>query len=64
MRFGTAAATSRGFNEDDFSQIGDMISEILDNINQNEDNQKQFISTMKDKVINMCKKYPIYKEAF
>ena len=64
LRFGTAAATSRGFNEDDFSQIGDMISEILDNINQNEDNQKQFISTMKDKVINMCKKYPIYKEAF
>ena len=64
LRLGTAAATSRGFNEDDFSQIGDMISEILDNINQNEDNQKQFISTMKDKVINMCKKYPIYKEAF
>jgi len=64
LRFGTAAATSRGFNEDDFSQIGDMISEVLDNINQNEDNQKQFISRMKDKVINMCKKYPIYKEAF
>ena len=64
LRFGTAAATSRGFNEDDFSQIGDMISEVLDNINQNEDNQKQFISRMKDKVINICKKYPIYKEAF
>ena len=64
LRFGTAAATSRGFNENDFSQIGDMISEVLDNINQNEDNQKQFISTMKNKVANMCKKYPIYKEAF
>jgi len=64
LRFGTAAATSRGFNEDDFSQIGDMISEVLDNINQNEDNQKKFISRMKDKVINICKKYPIYKEAF
>ena len=41
-----------------------MISEVLDNISPKEDNQKQFISLMKDKVINMCKKYPIYKEAF
>ena len=64
LRFGTAAATSRGFNETDFSEIGDMISEVLDNIHQNEDNQKQFISSMKDKVIRMCKKYPIYNEAF
>ena len=64
LRFGTAAATSRGFNENDFSQIGNMISEVLDNISQSEDNQKQFISSMKDKVINICKKYPIYNEAF
>ncbi len=64
LRFGTAAATSRGFNDTDFSEIGNMISEVLDNIHQNEDNQKQFISSMKDKVINMCKKYPIYNEAF
>ena len=64
LRFGTAAATSRGFNDTDFSEIGNMISEVLDNIHQNEDNQKQFISSMKDKVINMCKKYPIYTEAF
>ena len=64
LRFGTAAATSRGFNENDFSEIGNMISEVLDNIHQNEDNQKQFISSMKEKVISMCKKYPIYNEAF
>jgi len=64
LRFGTAAATSRGFNDSDFSEIGNMISEVLDKIHQSEDNQKQFISSMKDKVINMCKKYPIYTEAF
>jgi glycine hydroxymethyltransferase len=64
LRFGTAAATTRGFNTDDFSQIGDMISEILDNINQNEINQKQFILSMKDRVINICKKYPIYSEGY
>ena len=64
LRFGTAAATSRGFNDSDFSEIGNMISEVLDNIHQSEDNQKQFISSIKDKVFNMCKKYPIYTEAF
>ena len=64
LRFGTAAATSRGFNDSDFSEIGNMISEVLDNIHQSEDNQKQFISSMKEKVISMCKKYPIYTEAF
>ena len=64
LRFGTAAATSRGFNESDFSEIGNMISEVLDNINQNEDNQNHFIASMKARVIEMCKKYPIYKEAF
>jgi len=64
LRFGTAAATSRGFNENDFRDIGKMISEVLDNIDQDEDNQNQFISSMKAKVINMCKKYPIYDEAF
>ena len=41
-----------------------MISEVLDNIHQNEDNQKKFISSMKTKVIDICKKYPIYNEAF
>ena len=64
LRFGTAAATSRGFNENDFREIGNMISEVLENINQNHDNQKEFISSMKSKVISMCEKYPIYDEAF
>ena len=64
LRFGTAAATSRGFNENDFRDIGKMISEVLDNIDQDEDNQNQFISSMKTKVVDMCKKYPIYDEAF
>jgi glycine hydroxymethyltransferase len=53
LRFGTAAATTRGFNEKDFSEVGDMISEVLDKINQSEDDQKQFISSMKNKVISM-----------
>ena len=47
LRFGTAAATSRGFDENDFNEIGNMISEILENINKGEESQKKFISLMK-----------------
>ena len=64
LRFGTAAATTRGFNEKDFSQVGGMISEVLDNISLSENDQKQFILSMKDRVVSICKKYPIYNEAF
>ena len=64
LRFGTAATTTRGFNEKDFSQVADMISEVLDNINLTENEQKKFISSMKDRVTLMCKKYPIYNEPF
>ena len=64
LRFGTAAATSRGFNENDFKQIGDIITEVLDNVNSDEDKQSKFISSIKNKVISMCKKYPIYNEAY
>ena len=41
-----------------------MISEVLDNIHHNENSQNQFIASMKARVIDMCKKYPIYNEAF
>jgi len=64
LRFGTAAATSRGFDKEDFTEIGNMISVALENINQNEDDKNKSISLIKDKVVNMCKKYPIYNEAF
>ncbi len=64
LRFGTAAATSRGFNENDFKEIGDIISEVLDNINEDQNKQHEFISSMKNRVIKMCKKYPIYNEAY
>ena len=32
IRFGTAAATSRGFNNDDFKEVGNLISNVLDSL--------------------------------
>ena len=64
LRFGTAAATSRGFNESDFKIVGDIISDILDSLLLSDEEKKEVANTTRKKVIEMCKKYPIYNEAF
>ena len=64
IRFGTAATTSRGFNNDDFKEVGNLISNILDSLLLNEDEIKKITYETKKKVINICSKYPIYIEAY
>jgi len=64
IRIGTAAATSRGFNNQDFVEVGNLISDIIDGLLLDDDKQKAVLTNAREKVINMCSKYPIYSEAF
>ena len=64
LRFGTAAATSRGFNEKDFKEVAEMISDVLDSLLLNEDDRKKVFEKTREKILDMCKTYPIYDEAF
>ena len=64
LRFGTAAATSRGFNEVDFEKVGDMISDMLDSLLLQDEEKKDVFEKTRGKILEMCKKYPIYDEAF
>ena len=64
LRFGTAAATSRGFNKEDFKIVGDMISKILDSLLLDENKILNTSDQIRKEVINLCSKYPIYTEAF
>ena len=64
LRFGTAAATSRGFNENDFREVAEMISDMLDSLLLNEDDKKKVFEATREKILDMCKTYPIYDEAF
>ena len=64
LRFGTAATTSRGFNENDFREVAEMISDMLDSLLLNNEDKKKVSETTREKVLNMCKAYPIYDEAF
>ena len=64
LRFGTPAATSRGFNNEDFEKIGNMISDVLESLLQDENKMKEKCEEIKKQVIDMCSKYPIYKDSF
>lgn len=57
IRLGTAAMTTRGLKEHDFVLIGKIISSCL----HNSDN-KEVLSELKQKVKDICLKYPIYEE--
>jgi len=64
LRFGTAAATSRGFNENDFRKVGEMISDMLDSLQFSEDRKRKVFDNTRKNILEMCNLYPIYKEAF
>ena len=59
VRFGSAAATTRGFGLNEFKLIGNFIADILDSFENNNSNDKiEFL--VNKKVLNLCLKFPIY----
>ena len=59
IRFGSAAATTRGFKINEFKLIGNYIADVLDGFNKNSSSKEQEKITY-DKVKDLCKKFPIY----
>ena len=59
IRFGSAAATTRGFKTNEFKLIGNYIADVLDGFNKNSSSEEQEKITY-DKVKDLCKKFPIY----
>lgn len=56
IRLGSPAMTSRGLKEDDFKEIGQIISNAL----KNKDNEEQ-LKELKQAVLDLTKKYPLYE---
>ena len=55
LRLGTPASTTRGFKEREIRELAGWIADILDDM----DNEKLIAST-KEKVLAVCKKFPVY----
>ena len=60
IRLGTPAATTRGFKEEEFKLVGELILETLNGLKANGDNNTEVEQTVKKKVIDLCSKFPIY----
>ncbi len=56
LRIGSPAATSRGFKEAEMAQLTEWMCDILDDINN-----AQTISTVKEKVLALCARFPVYR---
>ena len=63
VRLGTPAGTTRGFKEEEFQQIGHLISDVLDGLAANgEDNNQAVEAEVRTKVTALCAKFPIYTD--
>ena len=63
IRLGSPAGTSRGFGENEFREIGNLIGDVLDGLSQNLDDNSKVESEVKLKVKALCDKFPIYSQA-
>jgi glycine hydroxymethyltransferase len=61
IRLGTPAGTTRGFGVAEFKQIGELIGDVLDGLAKGDDNS-QVEKTVKAKVQELCKRFPIYPQ--
>ena len=61
IRLGSPAGTTRGFNENDFRQIGRWIIEVVDGLaNNGEEGNSAVEEKVKSEVATLCSKYPLY----
>ena len=60
IRIGTAAGTTRGFKEDEFKYIGNLISEVIDSLKKPDDEILKTVELVRSKVLDLCNKFPLY----
>jgi len=60
IRLGTPAATSRGFKEDEFVLVGNLIGDVLDSLAHNKEDNSLVEKEVHQKVTEICNNFPIY----
>jgi glycine hydroxymethyltransferase len=61
IRLGSPAATSRGFGETEFRQIGMMINEVLEGLGRSNDGTNTAVeAAVGAKVKELCARFPMY----
>ena len=61
VRLGTPVGTTRGFGEEEFKQVGNLIADVLDGLAANgEEGSAAVEAETKAKVRALCERFPIY----
>jgi glycine hydroxymethyltransferase len=60
IRLGTAAGTTRGFKEKEFIFIGELISDVINSLKEENKDLEQTIKRVRVKVSQLCQKFPLY----
>ena len=60
LRLGSSAGTTRGFGIHHFELIGEWIAELIDCVSKSDDIKIQKIDSIREKVSDLCNKYPVY----
>ena len=60
IRLGTPAGTTRGFKEDEFKLVGELILDVLDGMQGSPEERMSINANVKSKVSTLCAKFPIY----
>ena len=60
IRLGSQAATTRGFGLNEFKVVGDLITKVINGLSKNKENINKIESEVRNEVIELCSKFPIY----
>ncbi len=60
IRLGTPAATTRGFGQAEFREVGALIIEVLDGLAANPDDNSAVEQSVRAQVRDLCERFPIY----
>ncbi len=60
IRLGTPAGTTRGFKEDEFKLVGELILDVLNGMQGSPEERMSINENVKSKVAALCAEFPIY----
>jgi len=60
IRLGTPAGTTRGFKEEEFKRVGELILETLNGLQENPNDNSVVEAKVREQVKELCDNYPIY----
>ena len=60
IRLGTPACTTRGFKEEEFKLIADLIYKVIKGLSENKSDNSKIENEVKKEIIDLCSSFPIY----